>query len=263
MSQTPHIDTDTLSAYLDDAVSAAERREIADHLADCALCRQELAELRGTVALLRGLPQYEPRRSFRLGAEQRLPRGLPVRLLPVIRPLSIAAVMLFAIVTGVAYVQDDPSSDLAPSSGSEPQAPADESAGRDEDQGTTRPAQTSLMTEATTAAGDAAGDAAAGADADQEAAAPQDAVQEAAAPQNAAEEERAMAAVEMADPSPTTVAGETVVVDSSRAPPAGQSRAEDERIDGWALASAGLGMAAAVLLVAWAVLARLSGRPRS
>lgn len=256
MSETPHIDTATLSAYLDGAVSAAERREIAAHLAACALCRRELAELRGTVALLRGLPQYEPRRSFRLGADQRRrPSGLPVRLLPVIRPLSIAAVMLFAIVTGVAYVQDDPGSDLAPSSGSERQAPTsdadavEDAEGRDEQPGTTPPAQTSLMIEATTAAGDAAGDAEGG----------DNVAQDAAAPESAAEEDRAMAALEVAEASPTTVAG---AISTEEAPAAGQGQAEDERIDGWALASAGLGMAAAVLLVAWAVLARLSSRQR-
>ena len=45
-----------LSALVDEAVSVAERRAIEAHLATCAECRQELAELRETVSLLKRLP---------------------------------------------------------------------------------------------------------------------------------------------------------------------------------------------------------------
>ncbi|MDQ4099166.1 MAG: zf-HC2 domain-containing protein, partial [Chloroflexota bacterium] len=185
MTQRPHIDADALNAYLDDAVPDAERLSIASHLAGCAHCRRELAELRTTVSLLHGLPQYQPRRSFQLGAEHaQRTRRLSVRLLPVIRPLAMAAVVLFAVVTGVAYFQDDPSTDFDRELEPQMAAPAEHT---DTQQGTTPTPQTSLMTEATTEADDA--DILGGAALDQEAST---ANQEGAAPRAAVEESRAM-----------------------------------------------------------------------
>ena len=256
MSQMPHIDTDTLSAYLDGAVAAVERRRIEAHLETCATCRLQLAELQATVTILRGLPQYEPRRSFRVAATVPGPTGLPVRLLPIVRPLAIAAVLLFAIVTGAAFLQDDPSSDLQPPSGLEQEAPVEESGGDAARQGTNRPTQTSLMTEATTAvdnvAGGVEGDTVQG----------ENAAQDAAAPESADEEQAPMAALEVQDASPTAAAGEVIVDEAPGQPAARQSQVEDARIDGWELASAALGLVAAGLLVAWAVLARVSSRQR-
>ena len=79
-----HLDLDALTAYVDGRLDGGERRAVDDHLAGCADCRHELAELRATVSLLRGLPRYTPRRSFRLDAEDALaPRGgRLIRLLP-------------------------------------------------------------------------------------------------------------------------------------------------------------------------------------
>ena len=261
MTQLPHIDVDALNAYLDDAVPDAERRTIASHLTSCAHCRRELAELRTTVSLLHRLPQYQPRRSFQLGAEHaRRPRRLSVRLLPVIRPLAMAAVVLFAVVTGVAYLRADPSTDLDRALEPQMAAPAERT---DTQQGTTPTPQTSLMTEATSEADDAdiLGDAAL----DQEAST---ANQEGAAPQAAVEESRAMAESEDAAPTGTAAAGQEGQADAATdgagaalgapAPGAGQRQVGDERIDGWSLASVGLGLVAAILLVAWAALARLS-----
>lgn len=114
-----HLDLDALGAWLDGGLDDDDRRAAAAHLADCLLCRGELAELRATVALLRGLPQYAPRRSFRLGpehagpaarAEGRLLRLLPA--LPALRAATVAvAVLLAAVVTGdlVSTVRDDAS----------------------------------------------------------------------------------------------------------------------------------------------------------
>ena len=62
-----HLDTDALSAYLDGRIEPDVRSAVAAHLAACADCRRELDELRTTVDVLRGLPQYRPRRSFQLG----------------------------------------------------------------------------------------------------------------------------------------------------------------------------------------------------
>lgn len=52
MSETddPHLKDDVLAAYLDGALSATERRIAEDHLAGCALCRDELVDISKLVA---------------------------------------------------------------------------------------------------------------------------------------------------------------------------------------------------------------------
>lgn len=104
MSSAPrHIRTDDLSAYIDGRVSDSERRAIAEHIAACAECRTELAQLRATVRLLNGLRQVSPGRSFQLGMEhdrQHDRRSPVVRLLPVVRSLSVAAIILFIVASG-------------------------------------------------------------------------------------------------------------------------------------------------------------------
>jgi len=119
-----NLDLDVLNAFLDGRLDPTERAAAADHLAGCAACRGELAELRATVALLRGLPQYAPRRSFRLGAEHagaaaraegRLARWLPA--LPALRAATAAvAVLLLVAVAGdlASSSRDDPSPAVAP-----------------------------------------------------------------------------------------------------------------------------------------------------
>ncbi len=58
MSCRPH--RARLGPYLEGDLGDAERARTAAHLESCASCRQELALLHGTVALLRGLPDVEP-----------------------------------------------------------------------------------------------------------------------------------------------------------------------------------------------------------
>ena len=102
-----HLDAYALNAYLDDVVSSEERRQIDEHLATCEDCRQELAELGAVRDLLRDLPQYNPPRSFQIGAEHEgrntaEPTTI-LRLLPIIRTLSVAAVLAFMVVGGVVF----------------------------------------------------------------------------------------------------------------------------------------------------------------
>ncbi len=52
--------TERLSEVLDDELAAAERRELAEHLEECAGCRTTLAELRRVVARADGLPDRPP-----------------------------------------------------------------------------------------------------------------------------------------------------------------------------------------------------------
>jgi predicted anti-sigma-YlaC factor YlaD len=72
-----------LSAYLDEALSPAERASVAAHLEGCARCRAQLADLRATSRLIGALPQLAPRRSL-VPRLDRAPVWLrPVRLLGV------------------------------------------------------------------------------------------------------------------------------------------------------------------------------------
>lgn len=64
----PHIPDETLSAYLDDAVSAEERAQIESALQGNPELNWRLETLRQTVLLLRALPAVQSRRNFSLEA---------------------------------------------------------------------------------------------------------------------------------------------------------------------------------------------------
>lgn len=58
--------SERLSAFLDDDLSAAERRRVEEHLSTCQYCAADLEDLRLTVRALRALPVVTPPRSFAL-----------------------------------------------------------------------------------------------------------------------------------------------------------------------------------------------------
>ncbi|MCA9877322.1 MAG: zf-HC2 domain-containing protein, partial [Thermomicrobiales bacterium] len=64
-----HLDIDAVSAFIDRDLQKHDLAVISLHLAQCPACEREVLEVRTTVFLLNTLPQYEPRRSFCLGAE--------------------------------------------------------------------------------------------------------------------------------------------------------------------------------------------------
>src|SRR5947208_5116806 len=68
MSNAKHF-TDSLSAYLDGALSPAERASVDAHLAVCAQCQTDLDELRYVLAMTRSLPPVRAPRSFTLTPE--------------------------------------------------------------------------------------------------------------------------------------------------------------------------------------------------
>jgi hypothetical protein len=76
-----HLDIDAVSAFVDRDLDPDDLTTIEFHLHECPACHREVLEIRTTVVLLTGLPQYTPRRSFCLGHEfarasrRRLPRG--------------------------------------------------------------------------------------------------------------------------------------------------------------------------------------------
>lgn len=109
-----HLDLETITAYIGGALDDDEREAVDAHLAGCADCRQELAEIRTTAGLLHQLPRYRPNRSFRIEPEAaRKERGNVVwlgRYLPALPALraAVAAVALLFLGTIVADVVTEP-----------------------------------------------------------------------------------------------------------------------------------------------------------
>src|SRR3954447_5902843 len=64
-----HLDIDAVSALVDRDLDPGDLTTIECHLHECPACHREVLEIRTTVLLLSGLPQYTPRRSFCLGHE--------------------------------------------------------------------------------------------------------------------------------------------------------------------------------------------------
>ncbi len=63
---TPHLDVELLSTYLDRQTTVAERARVESHLQTCAACRAELENLRRTVAVLAAMPRVPVPRAFSL-----------------------------------------------------------------------------------------------------------------------------------------------------------------------------------------------------
>ena len=59
-----HIGQDTLSEHLDGRLRGRPLERVERQLGECDACRQDLAELQATVAMMRQLPMETPRRSF-------------------------------------------------------------------------------------------------------------------------------------------------------------------------------------------------------
>ena len=78
---------DQLSAYIDGELDASAAGRLEHHLAECGRCRQEMEQLRATVAALQELPAVEPPRSFTLSPD----RVAPHPPMPVASPLAFGA----------------------------------------------------------------------------------------------------------------------------------------------------------------------------
>lgn len=95
--------SDDLNAFVDGALAGADRSELNDRLTASLELRQELAELQATATLLGQLPELGPRRTFTLGPEFARTTPAPgkiLRFLPIVRSLSVAAVLVFMVVAG-------------------------------------------------------------------------------------------------------------------------------------------------------------------
>jgi Putative zinc-finger len=107
---TCHDAREQLSALIDDALGAAERGAVEEHLATCAECRRELERLRDTVALLRAVePARAPAGFVDRVLEAARPKPWPRRLfrallLPWPVKLTIEAAAIVLVAVGVVYV---------------------------------------------------------------------------------------------------------------------------------------------------------------
>ena len=89
---------ETLSAYIDQRLSSAERQVVEHHLASCQACQKELALLQATIGLLHSVPEVLPSRSFTLAEVKPLPRRTAFRALRT--ATAVVAVFLAVVFVG-------------------------------------------------------------------------------------------------------------------------------------------------------------------
>ena len=94
---------DQLSAYIDGELDASAVERLERHLAECGRCRQEMEQLRSTVAALQELPAVEPPRSFTLTPERaalrpQMPMASPLAFGARIATAGVAAVLAVVLV---------------------------------------------------------------------------------------------------------------------------------------------------------------------
>lgn len=100
LSQLTPRDLETLSAYLDGALSAEERLALERRLAQDVGLREALDGLRTTRALLRAVPQVRPPRNFTLTAEMAGVRRGWLRT-PFLQLATAVATLAFVVTVGV------------------------------------------------------------------------------------------------------------------------------------------------------------------
>ena len=118
MTQQEHLTTEQLSAYLDKQLTPQEQAFFDAHLQNCQRCQHVLAEMRGTKALLRAMPEPPLPRSFTLPAalsqepahrpqplplaarQRRVPRYMLQRTVRAVSTLAAVIAVLF-ILSGV------------------------------------------------------------------------------------------------------------------------------------------------------------------
>lgn len=123
MTDTPaHLADDILNAWIDGIATPDEQDIVDHHIASCETCQHRLDELQGVKAMLASLPMVDPPRSFALTPEQakkpvsireRTKPSNIIRLLPIVRTLSVAA-MLAVLILGGSLVMNQGESTMSP-----------------------------------------------------------------------------------------------------------------------------------------------------
>ena len=91
---------DLLSPYIDGCLDAPAAARLERHLGTCAVCREDLRTLRGTVGLLHALPHAVPGRSFALESRPEVAAGPPRYLWGLRVATAAASVGLVLLVAG-------------------------------------------------------------------------------------------------------------------------------------------------------------------
>lgn len=107
-NRTQPMGSDDLNAFVDGSLTEGDQNLIVTAASLDSALAAELTDLLAIRSILGGLAEYQPRRSFALGKEFELARPTPippaksklVQLLPAIRSLSVAAVLLFMVIGG-------------------------------------------------------------------------------------------------------------------------------------------------------------------
>jgi len=95
--------TEQLVSYVYEELSASGRVEFERHLSDCAECRQELAELRGTRHLLASWAPPQPEFNFHI-VRGAAPPAAPSRRLAFVPQWALSAAAALLLAAGVAAV---------------------------------------------------------------------------------------------------------------------------------------------------------------
>ena len=95
--------TEQLVSYVYEELSASERVEFERHLSDCAECRQELAELRGTRHLLASWAPPQPEFNFHI-VRGAAPPAAPSRRFALVPQWALSAAAALLLAAGVAAV---------------------------------------------------------------------------------------------------------------------------------------------------------------
>ena len=109
--------SNNLIAYLDMRMDSVERREVEEHLANCAACRARAEEFRGVSNLLGEMPAIEPSMGFDARIRQRVaaePRRTWFQWLIPQPRLALAAVLLIALTVWVERLPQTTTGTLAP-----------------------------------------------------------------------------------------------------------------------------------------------------
>ena len=102
-----HLDSETLSAYIDSELSPADMDAVGRHLASCEACRREARELLGMATLVRELPTYRPRETIEIDPGDRDRDSGPIpMLLDFARPVALAALIILVALAGLRLVTD-------------------------------------------------------------------------------------------------------------------------------------------------------------
>lgn len=100
-----HLDTDTLSSYIDSELPAEEIGQVEMHLASCSQCQREYRELLGVSLLVQALPTYQPRTSAEVRPNKSGPRDdTIVKLSRLLRPLAVAALVIIIAIAGLRLI---------------------------------------------------------------------------------------------------------------------------------------------------------------